>query len=173
MPQLTVINADSVAPTPVAYNLQRWAGIMSLKKRKKKVHLVGLHSKLTDVHAKKAPPLHFPPQWMQLAPSGWVGEETCLVQTWPTQHVVCLALKSCYEAGASGGMAGVCVQTETWYQPKPSQARPPLVPVQLSGRDGQMCSDRSLLLSLSTCPSASIVPGCQGAEWRLLSGAQV
>lgn len=90
---------------------------VSEKKKKKKVHLVGLHLKLTDVHAKKRcrrfTCLHNGCSSHPRGEGGRGGEETCLVQTWPTQHVVCIALKSCYEVAASGGTARECVLTET------------------------------------------------------------
>lgn len=77
---------------------------------------MGLHLKLTDVRAKKGAAAS-PPSTMDAAHTlgvgGGVGEETYLVQTWPTQHIVCIALKSCYEVAASGGTARVCVLTET------------------------------------------------------------
>lgn len=146
---------------------------MSLKKKeRKKVHLVGLHWKLTDVRAKKGPPLHFPPQWMQLAPSGRVGEDL------PSPNLAnatrCLSRPQILlRGGCKWWHGGSVCPNRNVISPEAIASAAPLVPVQPSGRDGQMCSDRSLLLSLSTCPSASIVPGCQGAEWRLLSRAQV
>lgn len=62
MPQLTVINADSAAPTPGDYNLKRWTGIIARRKGKKRSPSSEIKVEVDRHACQKGPPLHFPPQ---------------------------------------------------------------------------------------------------------------
>lgn len=148
----------------------------SEKRKKKEVHPVRLKSKLTDMRARKG--RHFtslhnsccshPRRWC------WEGGR------WPHRPSLstatrCLTLKSCNKAAASGGTADSVCPNRNVISPEGIAVQPPgpTAAERAGGRDGQMCSDRSGLLPPPTRLSASIVSGCQGAEWCLLSWAQV